>query len=81
MTMPRTSFTAVELLQTDFPEPRFAVPNVVAEGLTLLVGAPKLGKSWLALNLAIAVASGGRALGAGSGRTRRGPLPRARGWT
>ena len=59
----RTGYTAVELLATDFPEPRFAVPGIFAEGLNLLVGAPKLGKSWLALNVAIAVASGGRALG------------------
>ena len=59
----RTSYTAAELLATDFPEPRFAVPGIFAEGLNLLVGAPKLGKSWLALNTAIAVASGGRALG------------------
>lgn len=55
--------TAVDLLATDFPEPRFAVPGILAEGLNLFVGAPKLGKSWAALNIAVAVASGGRALG------------------
>jgi hypothetical protein len=59
----RTSWSARELLATDFPEPRFAVPNLVPEGLTFFAGAPKLGKSWLALGLGIAVASGGRALG------------------
>ncbi len=59
----KTSWTAVELLETDFPEPRFAVPGIFAEGLNLLVGAPKLGKSWLVLNVANAVATGGRALG------------------
>ena len=59
----RSSWTAEELLAADFPEPRFAVPGIITEGLNLFVGAPKLGKSWLALNLAIAVASGGRALG------------------
>jgi hypothetical protein len=36
----------------------------VPEGLTLVVGAPKAGKSWLALALLLAVASGGVALGA-----------------
>lgn len=56
-------WTASELLDTDFPQPRWAVPGLIAEGLTLLVGAPKLGKSWLALNIACAVASGGHALG------------------
>jgi hypothetical protein len=46
-----------------FPEPRWAVPGIFAEGLTLLVGAPKLGKSWLGLNIGVAVALGGRAIG------------------
>jgi len=59
----KTSWTADEIMATDFPEPRFAVPGIVAEGLNLLVGAPKLGKSWLTLTLGIAVASGGSALG------------------
>lgn len=58
-----TFFTAAELMQREFPEPRWAVPGLIAEGLNLLVGAPKLGKSWLCLNLAVAVASGGKALG------------------
>ena len=48
---------------TTFPEPRWAVPGLVAEGLNLLVGAPKLGKSWLCLGLATAIASGGVAQG------------------
>lgn len=56
-------WTAADLMATDFPEPRWAVPGLVAEGLNLLVGSPKLGKSWLCLGLAVAVASGGRALG------------------
>lgn len=56
-------FTAAELMKTKFPEPRWAVPGLVAEGLNLLVGSPKLGKSWLCLGLGVAVASGGVALG------------------
>ncbi len=60
----RTRFTATELLDHTFPEPRFAVPGLIAEGLTFFCGPPKLGKSWFGLNLSIAVASGGRALGA-----------------
>lgn len=58
-----TSWTADELMAVTFPPPRWAVPGLVAEGLNLLAGAPKLGKSWLALNIAVAVASGGKALG------------------
>lgn len=54
---------ASELLKKVLPEHRWAVRGVLAEGCALLVGRPKIGKSWLALNIAIAVASGGRALG------------------
>jgi len=60
---PRTSWTAAELMACDFPEPRWAVPGIIAEGLTLLAGGAKVGKSWLALGLGIAIASGGKALG------------------
>ncbi|HEY9473813.1 MAG TPA: AAA family ATPase [Mycobacteriales bacterium] len=59
----RTSWTAAELMATEFPEPRWAVPGLVAEGVTLFAGPPKVGKSWLSLGLGIAIASGGRALG------------------
>ena len=59
----RTSWTADELMRTTFPPTRWAVSGLVSEGVNLLVGAPKLGKSWLALGIGVAVASGGRALG------------------
>ncbi|CAN5188085.1 hypothetical protein BH20ACT9_BH20ACT9_06020 [soil metagenome] len=59
----RSSWTATDLAAATFPEPRWAVPGVVPEGLTFCAGAPKLGKSWLALNMCISVAAGGRALG------------------
>jgi AAA domain/Winged helix-turn-helix DNA-binding len=60
--LPRISWTAAELMATDFPEPRWAVPGVLVEGVSLLVAAPKVGKSWLSLGVSIAVASGGKAL-------------------
>ncbi len=59
----RTGYSAQELLATDFPEPRYALPGVLAEGLNFLAGAPKLGKSWWALNVSLAVAFGRQALG------------------
>ncbi|MDP8931105.1 MAG: helicase RepA family protein [Actinomycetota bacterium] len=59
----RTSFTLSELLGMTFPEPRWAVRGILAEGVNLLAGAPKTGKSWMGLNLAVAVASGGKAFG------------------
>ena len=37
---PRTSWTAAELMAAEFPEPRWAVPGIVAEGVTVLAGAP-----------------------------------------
>jgi AAA domain len=46
----------------DFPPLRYAVPGVIPEGSTLLVGAPKIGKSWMVLGYALAKAAGGVAL-------------------
>jgi AAA domain len=47
----------------DFPPLRYAVPGLVPEGLSLMVGAPKIGKSWWTLDSCLAVSSGGYALG------------------
>jgi hypothetical protein len=59
----RTYWTAADLMAADLPPIVYAVDGIVPEGATLLVGSPKVGKSWAALGLALAVASGGRALG------------------
>jgi AAA domain len=59
----RTSWSAADLLSEEFAEPRFAVDGLLPEGLTFMCGAPKLGKSWMALGLGIAAAAGGRAFG------------------
>lgn len=59
----KTGWSAAELMGVDFPPVRWAVPGLLAEGVNLLAGAPKLGKSWLALNVGIAIAAGGKALG------------------
>lgn len=61
--MTRSFWTADELVACGFPAPRWAIPGIVSEGVTLLAGPPKVGKSWLSLGLGVAVASGGRALG------------------
>jgi len=55
---------AETLLGMEFAPIKYVVPGFVAEGLTILGGRPKLGKSWLALDFGIAVASGGPSLGA-----------------
>jgi hypothetical protein len=46
-----------------FPALEHVVPGLICEGLGLLVGPPKKGKSFLIGNLAVAVAAGGKALG------------------
>lgn len=58
---PRTAWTADQLMATEFPEPKWAVPGILAEGVSLLAGPPKVGKSWLSLGLALSVADGGQA--------------------
>jgi hypothetical protein len=54
---------ASDLQHMRFPEIKYVVPGYVVEGLTLFAGKPKLGKSWLMLHIAIAVARGGQTLG------------------
>lgn len=58
-----TVWTADQLLATEFPPMRWAVDGVLAEGVNVLAGAPKFGKSWMALGLAVAIADGGFAFG------------------
>lgn len=60
---PVTSWTADELMSISFPEPTFAVPGIIAEGVNLLAGPPKVGKSWLSLGLGLSIAGGWPALG------------------
>jgi hypothetical protein len=50
-------------MQSTFRPVTWTVRGLLPEGLTLLAGKPKMGKSWLALELAVAVATGGVALG------------------
>jgi hypothetical protein len=55
--------TAAELMDMEFEPTRWVVPGVLPEGLSLLVGKPKKGKSWMALGMCEAVATGGVAFG------------------
>jgi hypothetical protein len=56
-------YSAESLQQIAFEPVRWVVKNVVPEGLTLLGGKPKQGKSWLCLDIALSVASDRLALG------------------
>lgn len=55
--------TAADLLAKDFTPIRWLIPGLLPEGLMLLAARPKVGKSWLALDVAIATATGGQVLG------------------
>ena len=54
---------ASDLRKRKFPPVRYIVPGFIAEGCTLLAGRPKLGKSWLMLDVGLAVAAGRYCLG------------------
>ncbi|WP_395661672.1 AAA family ATPase [Aestuariivirga sp.] len=56
-------FSAKELGAMQFPPIKWIVPDVLPEGATILAGKPKLGKSWMALDIALAVARGNYCLG------------------
>lgn len=54
---------ASDLDATEFPDIRWAVPGLVPDGVAILAGPKSRGKSFIVLDLAIGVASGGSALG------------------
>lgn len=51
-------FDAASLMAMQFPELDFVLEGLLAKGLTLLAGRPKVGKSWLTLQIALHVARG-----------------------
>ena len=54
---------ASALKEMKFAPIRYVVPGYIAEGCSILAGAPKLGKSWMVFDMAIAKATGGTCLG------------------
>lgn len=54
-----------EIYTNKYKKLQWAVNGIIPEGLTILAGAPKLGKSWLMLGLAYAIAKGEKAWGFG----------------
>jgi hypothetical protein len=63
--------SADDILLREWPEPEWAVPGILPVGLSVLAGPPKVGKSWLSLQIAFAVASGGIVLGV---QVEKGPV-------
>lgn len=55
--------SASRLSRMTFDPMRWTVDGLLPEGVTLLAGKPKVKKSWLALSVAVAVATGGKAFG------------------
>ena len=54
---------ALAIYNADYPPPVFVVDGLLPNGLTLAAGRPKIGKSWLTLQLAVSAAFGEPALG------------------
>jgi hypothetical protein len=62
---PASVIRSAATLQTKHFEPvRYIVPGLIVEGLTIQAGYPKIGKSWMVLDVGLAVAGGGSVLGA-----------------
>lgn len=55
--------TSEEILRKEIPPVSWVVPELIPQGVTILAGAPKLGKSYLVLAIAWAISVGGRVLG------------------
>lgn len=55
-----------DLVAMEFPPIKWVIPGMIPEGLALLSGREKIGKSTLILGLGISVATGGMALGSKS---------------
>jgi hypothetical protein len=55
--------SAADLKDKTFPPIKWVIPNYLPQGVTVLAGRPKLGKSWLALDWAVAVGGGSETLG------------------
>jgi len=55
--------TADKLKTMTFPPVQWVVPGIIPEGVTILAGKPKIGKSLLVLDIALAIAGGRFVLG------------------
>jgi len=58
-----TIYSVSDILSADFPDPNWLVQGLLPEGFGFLGGRPKVGKSWLALQLAMAIGTGASFLG------------------
>jgi len=56
-------YSGRDLLTQQFPDPNWAIKGLLLEGLTILAGRPKSGKSWMGLDWCLSVCQGGNAMG------------------
>ena len=52
-----------DFMKKEIPPTRWIVQDLISEGVTFISAPPKVGKSWLCLDLAISTARGGKVLG------------------
>lgn len=56
---PLSIISARELMNTDYPPLSFTIDKILPQGIFILAGSGKIGKSWLSLDMCVAVANGG----------------------
>ena len=57
------TFTVADLMKKELPPLEEIIPRILPEGLAVLSGKPKTGKSYLVMEWALAIAQGGYAMG------------------
>ena len=57
---PLETITASTLMKTEFDPLSFSIEKLLPQGIFILAGSGKIGKSWLALDMCVAVATGGK---------------------
>ena len=55
---PFESITSKDLIKLPIEPLELTISDILPHGLFILAGSPKIGKSWLALDMCIAVATG-----------------------
>lgn len=57
---PLETITASTLMKTEFDPLHFSIEKLLPQGIFILAGSGKIGKSWLALDMCVAVSTGGK---------------------
>lgn len=57
------AITEADLDALHLPPTEYAIPGLIPEGASMIVAAPKIGKSWMVLGIAQAIAKGGHVFG------------------